>query len=97
MAQQGYAAGAGDAASQAAADVDALLLAAAQGARGTREGEPAERVQLVQGAPSFKSVPNNHYLVISPRIHERAFVAPSADLIGAVVVEEDANVWFNCV
>ena len=51
-------------------------LAAAQGARGTREGEPAEGVALVQGAPSFKSVPNNHYLVTSPRIHERAFVAP---------------------
>ena len=87
---------AADAAAQAAADVDALLNAAAQGARGTREGEPAEGVQLVRGAPSFKSVPNNHYLVTSPRIHERAFVAPSADLIGACVVEEDANIWFNC-
>lgn len=30
-------------------------------------------------------------------IHESAFVAPSADLIGSVALEENASVWFNVV
>ncbi|MET0387360.1 MAG: gamma carbonic anhydrase family protein [Polyangiales bacterium] len=29
--------------------------------------------------------------------HETAFVAPSADLIGSVVLEENASVWFHVV
>jgi len=33
----------------------------------------------------------------SPHIHESCFVAPSADLIGSVVMHEKASVWFNCV
>ena len=33
----------------------------------------------------------------SPDIHESCFIAPSADLIGAVVMKENASVWFNCV
>ena len=32
-----------------------------------------------------------------PVLHPAAFVAPSAQLIGAVVLEEGASVWFNCV
>lgn len=28
-------------------------------------------------------------------LHDRCFVAPSADLIGSVVLEEDASVWFQ--
>jgi carbonic anhydrase/acetyltransferase-like protein (isoleucine patch superfamily) len=30
-------------------------------------------------------------------VHPSAFVAPSADLIGSVVLEENASVWFNVV
>src|SRR5690348_11608537 len=30
-------------------------------------------------------------------LHESAFVAPSADLIGSVVLEEKASVWFQVV
>lgn len=32
-----------------------------------------------------------------PNIHEKAFVAQSADLIGNVILEEDSNVWFGAV
>ncbi len=30
-----------------------------------------------------------------PRVHERAFVAGSADIIGRVTLEEDSSVWYN--
>ena len=33
----------------------------------------------------------------SPQLGENCFVAPSADLIGAVVMHDNASVWFNCV
>jgi carbonic anhydrase/acetyltransferase-like protein (isoleucine patch superfamily) len=33
----------------------------------------------------------------SPRIHESAFVAPNAVLIGDVTVEEEASIWFGAV
>ena len=32
-----------------------------------------------------------------PDIHESCFIAPSADLIGSVVMHEKSSVWFNCV
>ena len=32
-----------------------------------------------------------------PVLHPTCFVAPSAQVIGAVVLEEGASVWFNCV
>lgn len=32
-----------------------------------------------------------------PSVHPSAFVAPSAQLIGAVLMEEDSSVWFNVV
>jgi carbonic anhydrase/acetyltransferase-like protein (isoleucine patch superfamily) len=32
-----------------------------------------------------------------PRIHETAFVAPGADVIGDVTLEEESSVWFQCV
>ena len=32
-----------------------------------------------------------------PRVHQSCFVAASADLIGSVVLEEDASVWFGVV
>jgi carbonic anhydrase/acetyltransferase-like protein (isoleucine patch superfamily) len=32
-----------------------------------------------------------------PRIHPSAFIAPTAVLVGDVVVEEEASVWFGCV
>jgi carbonic anhydrase/acetyltransferase-like protein (isoleucine patch superfamily) len=33
----------------------------------------------------------------SPQIHASAFVAPTATLIGEVIVEEGASVWYNAV
>lgn len=33
----------------------------------------------------------------APRIHPRAFVAPSADVIGRVTVSEGASLWFGVV
>jgi len=33
----------------------------------------------------------------NPTIHETAFVAPSADVIGDVTLEEGTSVWFGCV
>jgi carbonic anhydrase/acetyltransferase-like protein (isoleucine patch superfamily) len=32
-----------------------------------------------------------------PRVHPTAFVAPTAVLVGDVVVEENASVWYNAV
>ncbi len=34
---------------------------------------------------------------IAPRIHPSAFVAPTATIIGNVVVEEEASIWFGAV
>jgi carbonic anhydrase/acetyltransferase-like protein (isoleucine patch superfamily) len=34
---------------------------------------------------------------VSPQVHPTAFVAPTAVLIGDVVIEENASVWFNAV
>lgn len=33
----------------------------------------------------------------SPRIDASAFVAPSADVVGDVVLAEEASVWYGCV
>lgn len=33
----------------------------------------------------------------SPQVHETAFVAPTATLVGDVVVEEGASVWYGAV
>ena len=33
----------------------------------------------------------------TPRVHPTAFIAPTAVLIGDVVVEENASVWYNAV
>ena len=32
-----------------------------------------------------------------PRIHPSAFIAPNAIVIGEVVIEENASVWYGCV
>jgi carbonic anhydrase/acetyltransferase-like protein (isoleucine patch superfamily) len=32
-----------------------------------------------------------------PRVHQSAFIAPTAVLIGEVTVEERASVWYNAV
>ena len=32
-----------------------------------------------------------------PEIHPGSYVAPSADIIGSVIVSENASVWFNAV
>ena len=34
---------------------------------------------------------------IEPKIETGVFVAPSADIIGKVVLEENANIWHQCV
>jgi carbonic anhydrase/acetyltransferase-like protein (isoleucine patch superfamily) len=34
---------------------------------------------------------------LSPRVHESAFVAPTATLVGDVIVEEGASVWYGAV
>ncbi len=34
---------------------------------------------------------------VHPRIHPSAFVAPTATIIGNVVVEEEASIWFGAV
>lgn len=33
----------------------------------------------------------------SPDVHPTAFIAPTATLVGAVIVEEGASVWYNAV
>lgn len=37
------------------------------------------------------------YGALSPEIHERAWVAPGAFVIGDVVLGDGASVWYNCV
>ncbi|NKB78003.1 MAG: gamma carbonic anhydrase family protein [Gammaproteobacteria bacterium] len=32
-----------------------------------------------------------------PKINKTSFIAPSADIIGSVIVGANASVWFNCV
>ena len=34
---------------------------------------------------------------IEPKIHETAFIAPSASIIGDVEIGEDGNIWYGCV
>ena len=33
----------------------------------------------------------------SPEIADSCFIAPSADLVGSVIMQHKASVWFNCV
>ena len=33
----------------------------------------------------------------SPRVHRTAFIAPTAAIIGDVIIEENASVWYNAV
>src|SRR3954471_24114384 len=34
---------------------------------------------------------------LSPRVHDTAFVAPTATLVGDVIVEEGASIWYGAV
>ena len=36
------------------------------------------------------------YKGISPQIHDSAFIAPSASIIGDVQIGADSNIWYNC-
>ncbi len=36
------------------------------------------------------------YKGITPTIHDTAFIAPSASIIGDVEIGADANIWYNC-
>lgn len=40
---------------------------------------------------------SNRYVHHTPRVHPTAFVAESADLIGAVDIGKDASVWYQVV
>jgi len=40
---------------------------------------------------------SNRYVHQSPRIHSSAFVAESANLIGAIEIGKDASVWYQVV
>lgn len=42
-------------------------------------------------------MPRKLLLDCQPQVHETAYVAPGAVLIGDVRIHEDASVWFNCV
>ncbi len=33
----------------------------------------------------------------SPQVHASAFVAPGADIVGAVSIGEEAGIWYQCV
>ncbi|MCB1680678.1 MAG: gamma carbonic anhydrase family protein [Alphaproteobacteria bacterium] len=37
------------------------------------------------------------YRGIMPKIHETAFIAPSASIIGDVEIGEGSNIWYSCV
>jgi carbonic anhydrase/acetyltransferase-like protein (isoleucine patch superfamily) len=37
------------------------------------------------------------YKGIYPNIHESAFIAPTASIIGDVEIGADSNIWYNCV
>jgi len=39
----------------------------------------------------------NVYLSQTPQVEEATFVAPSADLMGAVTLGKNASVWYQCV
>ncbi|HEY5170438.1 MAG TPA: gamma carbonic anhydrase family protein [Acidimicrobiia bacterium] len=34
---------------------------------------------------------------LAPQVHERAFIAPTATLVGDVIVEEGASIWYGAV
>ena len=34
---------------------------------------------------------------LSPQVHARAFIAPTATLVGDVIVEDGASVWYGAV
>lgn len=39
----------------------------------------------------------SHYKGDTPKIHETAYIAKNADIIGDVTIEEEASVWFQTV
>ena len=39
----------------------------------------------------------NRYVDCRPNVHATAYIAPGAQLIGAITVSEQASVWFNAV
>ena len=82
-------------AAAAEAHVDAVIAASDAGARGYRED--GATLPTAAGRQQYPPVAPNHYLVVPPRVHASAFVARSAELIGACVVAADANIWFGCV
>jgi carbonic anhydrase/acetyltransferase-like protein (isoleucine patch superfamily) len=42
-------------------------------------------------------MPHYSYKGIKPQLGPGVFVAPSADIIGKVILEENANIWHQCV
>lgn len=37
------------------------------------------------------------YKTVMPKIHQEAFVAPTAAIIGDVTIGKNSGIWFNCV
>jgi len=42
-------------------------------------------------------MPLYSYKGIKPEIHSGVYIAPSADIIGKVILAENANIWYQCV
>ncbi len=42
-------------------------------------------------------MPQYSFKGISPEIHSGVYIAPSADIIGKVILEENSNIWHQCV
>jgi carbonic anhydrase/acetyltransferase-like protein (isoleucine patch superfamily) len=57
------------------------------------EAEQLEPSALYEGACKVIHT----YKGITPKLHPSVFVAPSADIIGDVVIGEDSSVWYNAV
>lgn len=36
------------------------------------------------------------YKGITPKIHKSAFIAPTASVVGDIVIGADSNIWYNC-
>src|SRR5207244_9806471 len=70
-------------------------------ARGRHSPLPSPRLRVrweqSEHTPRVQTMPLFSFEGRSPKVHPSAFVAPTAVLLGAVTVEENASVWYNAV
>lgn len=59
-----------------------------------REFAPRDQQGTYMNFPDFPAR-IAHFLGQEPKIHDTAFVAPGAAVVGAVTLGEEASVWFN--